>query len=476
MLFDPFTVGNVTFANRILRSSIGGRTSYYDGTVTSAFKHFEERFARHGVGGIISATIAIDEQRLSPLEYPKLSDDGCIGPFAAAIRAVQRHGCRYIVQIGDTGGHTHTALFPKEAASKSASELFDLFYGYTNRTTAMRREEIEALVVRFSEAARRVRAAGADGVEVTASKGYVIQQFLNPATNRRRDEYGGSREKRFRLLADVVTAVRRAVGDDFLFGIRLSDADLNYMPLNLRWPPVFPLRDYFVGNTVDDNLVYARRLAALGVDYLHIDKGFGFPNPFGNPGRFPTAEYRMFVNANRHLSAKAKVRAMICNGLPMPILDALANIGWKPRPAVSAEDAGRFRREVGLPVIANGGFQSRTLIEETLRSGHADLVAMARPLLANVDLVEQFRRGVDVPTNPCTHCNRCPVRTANFPLGCYDPSRFGSVEEMEREILAWSATSDERTAHVDEPAVEHRPLPQAQIGGRLPFPYPVSST
>jgi 2,4-dienoyl-CoA reductase-like NADH-dependent reductase (Old Yellow Enzyme family) len=444
MLFEPFTIGNVAFKNRILRSSIGGRTSYYDGTVTSAFKHFEERFARHGVAGIISATIAIDERRLSPLEYPKLSDDGCVAPLAEAIRAVQRHDCRYIVQIGDTGGHTHTALFPKPEASKSASGVFDLFYGYTNRHRAMSQAEIADLVGKFAAAARRVREAGADGVEVTASKGYVIHQFLNPATNRRRDAYGGSREKRFRLLEEVVTAVRRAVGADFLFGIRLSAADLNYLPLNLRWPPVFPLRDALLGNTVEDNLAYARRLAELGVDYLHIDKGFGFPNPFGNPGRFPAAEYRMFVNANRHLSAKAKVRAMICNGLPLPVLDALANVGWKARPAVSAEDAGRFRREIGLPVIANGGFQSRTLIEETLRTGRADFVAMARPLLANVDLVEQFRRGVDIPENPCTHCNRCPVRTANFPLGCYDPSRFTSTDEMERQILAWSATSDER--------------------------------
>jgi 2,4-dienoyl-CoA reductase-like NADH-dependent reductase (Old Yellow Enzyme family) len=74
--------------------------------------------------------------------------------------------------------------------------------------------EIEEVVRQFARAAVRVREAGCDGLEVTASKGYLIHQFLNPATNRRTDRYGGSAEKRFRLLREVVSAVRQAVGRD----------------------------------------------------------------------------------------------------------------------------------------------------------------------------------------------------------------------------------------------------------------------
>lgn len=72
------------------------------------------------------------------------------------------------------------------------------------------------------------------------------------------------------------------------------------------------------------------------------------------------------------------------------------------------------------------------------------MVAMARPLLANVNLVKLFKRGINKPDNPCSHCNRCAVRTANFPLGCYDLSRFKSQDEMEEQIMLWSASSDER--------------------------------
>jgi 2,4-dienoyl-CoA reductase (NADPH2) len=444
MIFEPFSIRHLHFKNRILRSSIGGRTSYYDGTVTSAFKNFEKRFAENDVAGIISATISVNDKRTSPMEYPKLSDDRFVKPLAEAIKAVHAYDCRYIIQIGDTGGHTHTSLFPQPEDAKSSSTLFDMFYGYQNRHQAMTLEEIETAINTFAAAGRRVRAAGADAVEITASKGYLIQQFLNPGINRRKDRYGGSRDNRFRFLEEIIIATRKEIGNDFPLGIRMSAGDYNYLPLNVRLPVRFPLHDWYFGNTIDDYLYFAGKLKALGIDYLHIDKGYGFPNPKGNPGTFPVQEMKMFYNANRHLSFKAWARAVLFNSIPNAILGPVANTGWRVAPGISADDARQFREHTGLPVIANGGFQERELIERTLREGKADMVAMARPLLANVNLVKLFRQGINKPENPCTYCNRCPVRTANFPLGCYDPSRFSSQDEMEEQIMSWSASSDER--------------------------------
>ena len=88
-------------------------------------------------------------------------------------------------------------------------------------------------------------------------------------------------------------------------------------------------------------------------------------------------------------------------------------------------------------MIANGGFQRRSLVEHALTDAGCDLVSMARPLLANPDLPELFRAGREMPDRPCTFCNRCAVRTTVSPLGCYDPTRFGSRDEMEAQILAW---------------------------------------
>lgn len=443
MIFEPYQIKGLHFKNRVVRSSIGGRTSYYDGTVTSAFKNFEKRFAEHDVAGIISATISVNNDRTSPMEYPKISHDRYIKPLAAAIKAVQQYDCRYIIQIGDTGGATHTSLLSQQGDAKSSSTLFDLFYGYHNLHKAMSLEEIDLIVREFAEAARRVRETGADGLEITASKGYIIHQFLNPGINRRKDQYGGSADNRFRLLEEIVKAARKKVGDDFPIGIRLSAADYNYQPLNLRLPPRWPLKQWYFGNTIEDNLYFATKLKALGIDYLHVDKGYGFPNPKGLTGDFPIPEMRMFYNSNRHLSTKAWIRSMVFNALPNFILSPIANIGWGYVPAISADDARRFKEATGLPVISNGGYQDRKEMEESLTQGKADLLAMARPLLANVDLLHQFKAGKSSPDNPCSHCNRCVVRTANYPLGCYDLSRFTSQDEMEKQIMEWSATSDE---------------------------------
>lgn len=444
MIFEPFQTSSLHFKNRIVRSSIGGRTSYYDGTITSAFKNFERRFAENEVAGIISATIAVDDARASPMEYPKLTQDRFIKPMREAIAAVHQFDCRYIIQIGDSGAHSQISLFTQSEDTKSSSTLFDMFYGYQNRHHAMTIEEIEITIEKFAEAGRRVRETGADGLEITASKGYLIHQFLNPGVNRRKDKYGGSIDNRFRLLEEIIVATRKKTGNDFPIGIRLSSADHNYLPVNVRLPIVFPLKHWYLGNTIRENLYYAQKLKSLGIEYLHIDKGYGFPNPKGNPGSFPLREVKMFNNACRHLTFKSRLRSTIFNVVPEFILDPITNIGWKYVPGISADDAKRFRDETGLPVIANGGFQEMDLIEKTLSEGKADLIAMARPLLANVNLLKLFKEGINKPEKPCTHCNRCPVRTAIFPLGCYDLSRFNSLEEMEEQIMEWSASSDER--------------------------------
>jgi len=448
MLFDTLTIKGVTFKNRILRSSMGGRTSYYDGSVSPAWRHFERKFSQTGVAGIISATIDIDDNRLSPLEYPKLSDDRFIAPLRQGIKAVQHNDCRYIIQIGDPGGQTQTSLFSQAADAKSASAGFDLLYGYRNHTIAMTTGEVEREVEEFEQAARRVRETEADGIEVTASKGYIIHQFLNPATNRRTDRYGGSAEKRFQLLREVVTRVRAIVGPNFLFGIRLSAEDCNYLPVNLRLPIVLPLRNYFFGNRLEQNLSYARELEQLGIDYLHVDSGFGFINPKGNPGAYPIDGIKLFANSTRHLSAKAAVRAVLINCCPAPLARLTLGLGWKFRPAANADYALAFKRVLKIPVISNGGFQRRDIIENTLTAGKCDLIAIARPLLANPNLLQLFAAGRNEPDTPCTFCNRCCSRTAVLPLGCYDDSRFASQDEMQEQILGWSGTPDTEDAAV----------------------------
>ena len=129
-IFEPFTINGVEFSNRLVRSSIGGRYAYYDGTVNPAWVHFERRFAEHGVGAIVSATLTVDDHRWAPLEYPRISQDRFVAPIAEGVRAVQAAGARYILQIGDPGYHTQASLFSEPQDALSSSSGFDLLYGY----------------------------------------------------------------------------------------------------------------------------------------------------------------------------------------------------------------------------------------------------------------------------------------------------------------------------------------------------------
>jgi 2,4-dienoyl-CoA reductase-like NADH-dependent reductase (Old Yellow Enzyme family) len=476
-IFAPFTINKVRFRNRVIRSSIGGRNAYYDGTVNDAFAHFERRFAVNNIGGMISATFTVDHSRWSPLEYPAMSSDEFIKPLQRAIRYV-KHGqpdMPYILQIGDPGYHTQTSLFSEEADEASASKGFDILYGYRDMRAEMPEEQIEETISRFARAAVRARLAGCDGVEVTVSKGYLIHQFLNPRVNHRTDQYGGSLENRFRFLQRVANAVRRAIGPDFLFGIRISARDYNHLPWIAN---LFRTPRSGGGNGLAETIQIGKWLREPqngAIDYLHISNGFGFINPKENPGRFPTKEAQIFLNSTRHLGRKSSLRATAVNVFMfLRLADPLLNIGWNFVPAANLPDAAEFKRALGVdfPIIVNGAFQEKWEIEQALSV--CDFVSMARPLLANPDLPTLLERN-RAPTYPCTHCNRCTLRTTLFPLGCYDLSRFDNLDQMQDQILTWGNSpmkKEYRTLPIraKPPCIQPEESgPQVNFGGNVFF-------
>jgi 2,4-dienoyl-CoA reductase-like NADH-dependent reductase (Old Yellow Enzyme family) len=148
----------------------------------------------------------------------------------------------------------------------------------------------------------------------------------------------------------------------------------------------------------------------------------------------------LFSNSARHLSRKAWWRAFLLNGVPKRFAHVLLGTGWRFVPAANAEFARAFKRRLNIPIIANGGFQNRDVIEDALQSGACDLVAIGRPLLANPDLLRHLAVHNE-PPNPCTWCSQCCTRTAVLPLGCYDVTRFKDQAEMQQQILQWSADS-----------------------------------
>ena len=189
-MFEPLTINGVTFSNRLLRSSVGGRTAGYDGTVTDVWKNFEKRFADGGVGGIISTTFNVNRHRKTPLEYPPISEDKYVAPLARFITEIKsKNTCKYLIQIGDPGHATQTGLFPEKEDSHSSSWGFDLLYGYNNTRTRMSGEEIQSAIDDFANAAKRVQDAGADGIGLYRTEFLFMNAHQQPSESEQYSAY-----------------------------------------------------------------------------------------------------------------------------------------------------------------------------------------------------------------------------------------------------------------------------------------------
>ena len=192
-------------------------------------------------------------------------------------------------------------------------------------------------------------------------------------------------------------AVRQAVGRDFLFGVRLSAKDFNYLPINIRWP-LFPLRHYFVGNDLPET-TYMRAGWSSLASTISISTAASV-SPIPRAAReYPDEGFSNFVNATRHLSGKARARAAVFNIVPPAVRKKVFGLGCRFQPAANADFAAAIRRVVSSPSSPMAVFRIARVINHALNSRKCDMVAIARPLLANPDLLEQFS-SADKPAEP----------------------------------------------------------------------------
>jgi 2,4-dienoyl-CoA reductase-like NADH-dependent reductase (Old Yellow Enzyme family) len=426
VILEPLQLGPLRVKNRIFRSSLGGRWDNYDGSGTDVRISWDVKFARGGIGAIISSNAPVHRRgRLVP-GFALIDRDDRIPFFRELGKRVHEHDCKYIVQLNHAGRHRDIGdlEFPKGVSSTDKSEPVHGF-PCERLTVAGIRELVDA----FAQAARRAREAGLDGVEIAAGNGVLVTQFLSKVINDRKDDYGGSPENRARFLLEIVRAIRAEVGSDFYLGVKISVEE--------RMNEVFPwLRR---GNTVDDSVQICEWLEEAGVNAIHITAGAAFPHPRNPPGAMPVKD---FVNTyDTALSSGSRTLRNYIVFRTWP-LSRLFKWQWE-RPTrrlgvegINLPEARAVKAAVGIPVLCGGGFQTASVIEEAIESGACDAVTVARSLLANPDLVHFFQQGHDRPPRPCTYCNKCLANFLENPLGCYDESRFDSREQMIAEILA----------------------------------------
>ena len=210
-LFEPLEFRNLRVKNRILRSNVSGRFDHYDGTGTQARINWEVKFARGGVGAIVSSWCGVHRRGFIVPNYASIESDERIPFWRELGRRVHEHDCPFILQLA-FGGRQRDVNGVEFAKGWSSTDEPDPLHGF--ECERMTKAQIEEVTESFAEGARRAKEAGLDGVEIHGANGYVFTQFLSSAINDRDDEYGGSLENRARFVLDIVKAVRATVGND----------------------------------------------------------------------------------------------------------------------------------------------------------------------------------------------------------------------------------------------------------------------
>lgn len=425
-IFKPLPFRNLTVKNRIFRSNIAGRFDNYDGSGNQARINWELKFARGGVGAILSSFVPVQIQGRIVPHFATIERDDRIPFWRELAMRVHEQDCKFILQLSHSGRQRDLPGIEFERALSSTDHEEEIHGFECERMTVQQvRETVEA----FAQGARRAREAGLDGVELHGANGYLITQFLSSAINDRKDDYGGPLPNRARFVLEIVQAIRRVVGRDFHLQVKISAVEYHNALSLFGGKP---------GNTLADSIQVCKWLEAEGVDAIHVSTGSTFPHPRNPAGDLPIETllrtYDVMISSGSQTFRNYKIfRSDVLGGL---FRNQWIRARGKQIEGLNLPDAAAIKKAVNIPVLCTGGFQTASVVRRAIEEGMCDAVSIARPLVANNDLVQLFAAGHDSPPNPCTYCNKCLANATENPMGCYEESRFASRDNMIRQILS----------------------------------------
>lgn len=325
-VFEPITINQLTLKNRFVVPAMVSKYTTKDGFATEQYIAYHEAKAKGGWGLIIAEDYCINPHAGASAILPGLYTEDHIKSHAALTARVHAAGGKIFAQIYHAGFQANRALYgiqPVAVSGARSSYLKELPHVLTT-------DEIKTIEKEFAVCAANAKKAGFDGVEIHGAHGYLINQFLSPATNKRSDEYGGNLYNRCRMAIETVKAVRDAVGEDFPISFRLTT------------------KEYFAhGLDLEETKVFAKLLEEAGID---------------------------MINCSQH-------------GVPYIIPPSAV-----PQ-AFAVNNAAEIKKVVQIPVIGVGRINDPLLAEEAILSGKMDLVAMGRASLADPDLPNKAKEG-----------------------------------------------------------------------------------
>ena len=266
MLHNTYVFQNgFQVSNRLVLAPMTNLQSHADGSLSQDEIRFLEMRAQGGFGIITTCAAYVHPQGKAwpgQIGFNKPEFEPGLTELA---KRIKKHNSLAIAQLFHGGSRASTSVsgMPKVSAS-------DIYKNGKLDAQELNENEIYAIIQNFADAASRLKKCGFDGVEIHGAHGYLIHQFLSKATNKRRDDWGGSAANRERFLMHTYREIRALVGQDFLVGVRLSPED----------------KLFFEGIDFDETLELAQKLEAEGLDFIHISLW----DAFKKPEKYPKAQ------------------------------------------------------------------------------------------------------------------------------------------------------------------------------------------
>jgi 2,4-dienoyl-CoA reductase-like NADH-dependent reductase (Old Yellow Enzyme family) len=373
--FAPAELGSLALRNRVIK------TATYEGMCpggmpSDALIEHHRQLSANGVGLTTVAYCAVSPDGRTFAEQMTMRPE-TVGPLRRVTDAVHGAGGAASLQLGHCGWFTKNGAL-STWLPRGPSPVVNQYGIAAGKpfARAMRERDIAQVVEEFGRAAGLAREAGFDAVELHLGHGYLLSQFLSPATNRRRDAWGGSLENRARLSLAVLARVREVVGAGFPVLCKTN------------------LRDGFRGGLeLEDAVALARLLEAGGASALVLSGGFTSRSPFYLfRGRRPLAEMIAVEKSRLQRLALRWFGERVIREYPFEEMFFL-------------REASAVRAAVRMPLVLLGGIVSRANVERAMAEGF-DFVAMGRALIADPDLVRRMAAD-PAARSRCTHCNVC---------------------------------------------------------------------
>lgn len=346
-LFEQTSIGNMSLPNRFIRSATWEGLADKNGFVTHRLTEMMVDLARGEVGLIITGYAFVSHEGQSSPGQLAVYDDRFLPGLRDMVLAVHSAGGKMALQLVHGGCNANSELTGLECIGPSAVKKDGQVMCRQAGT-----QDIAAIISAFARAAGRAKQAGFDAVQIHAAHGFLLSQFLSPAFNKRKDEYGGEFENRARLVLQVVKSVREIVGQDYPVLIKLNSEDFMEG-----------------GMTREEAIRVAGLLEKASVDAIELSGGTG-----------------------------ASPKKLIP---PRPGMLKIPE-----QEAYYLEAAKLYKKKVSIPLMLVGGIRSYDTAEGLVRNETADYISMSRPLIFEPSIVKRWREG-DHRASGCVSDNAC---------------------------------------------------------------------